>query len=240
MRRSVEPTALVVCATLPRPTRSGACAAWLDTLGGAAAAVTWAADTDTLAAVADAARSRGLPVPELALAVQPSWLDSRATLRRMVAAARQAVPGLDAAILRGPRPLAHQSLLAEEGIRVVVVDAFADAGRGSRRPAPAGWRCRNPVWGLWEVQVDPSRPTGMVGWLLHGSMPRPRPGALHVLHAGDMPTERPVSGRLDRWLAWAERRAATGRLRTVAVTELPALLVRGGEAPVSGSVLKAA
>jgi hypothetical protein len=55
-----------------------------------------------------------------------------------------------------------------------------------------------------------------------------------------MPTERPVSGRLDRWLAWAERRAATGRLRTVAVTELPALLVRGGEAPVSGSVLKAA
>jgi hypothetical protein len=61
-----------------------------------------------------------------------------------------------------------------------------------------------------------------------------------VLHAGDMPAERPVSGRLDRWLAWAERRAATGRLRTVAVTELPALLVRGGEAPVSGSVLKAA
>jgi len=239
MRRSVDPTTLVVCATLPRPTRSGTCAAWLDTLG-RSAAVTWAADPDTLGAVTEAARSRGVPAPELALAVQPGWLDSRATLRRIVDEARQVVPGLDAAVLRGPRPLAHQSLLAAEGMRVVLVDTFADAGRGSRRPAPAGWRCRNPVWGLWEVQVDPPRPAGMVGWLLHGSMPRPRPGTLHVLHAGDMPADRPVSGRLDRWLAWAERRAASGRLRLVGLTDLPAILGRAGAAPVSGSVLKAA
>lgn len=240
MRRPFDPTTLVVCANLPRPTRSGACAAWLDTLGPSAAAVTWAADADTLGAVAAAAHGRGVPVPELSLALRPDWLDSRATLRRMVGAARQAVPGLDTAVLRGPRPLAHQSLLAEEGIRVVIVDTFADAGRGSRRPAPAGWRCRNPAWGLWEVQVDPPRPAGMVGWLLHGSMPRPRPGSLHVLHAGDMPADRPVSGRLDRWLAWAERRAATGRLRLTGLTDLATILGLGGAAPVSGSVLKAA
>ena len=240
MRRSVDPATLVVCATLPRPVRSGTCASWLESFARSPVTVTWAADADTLEAVATAAHGRGLAAPELALAIQPSWLDSRATLRRMVAAARQAVPGLDAAVLRGPRPLAQQSLLAEEGLRVVVVDTFADDARGSRRPAPAGWRCRNPVWGLWEVQVDPPRPAGMVGWLLHGSTPRPRPGTLHVLHAGDVPAERPVSGRLDRWLAWAERRSANGRVRPVTLADLPALLVRGGEAPVSGSVLKAA
>jgi hypothetical protein len=240
MRRSVDPATLVVCATLPRPVRSGTCAAWLDGWGRAPAAVTWAADADTLEAVAAAAHSRGDSIPELALAIEPSWLDSRATLRRMVDVARQAVPGLDAAVLRGPRPLAHQSLLAEEGLRVVVVDTFADAARGSRRPAPAGWRCRNPVWGLWEVQVDPLLPTGVFGRLLRGSLPRPRPGTLRVLHAGDVPAERPVSGRLERWLAWAARRAAVGIVRSAKLADLPALLVRGGEPPVSGSVLRAA
>ena len=240
MRRSVDPATLVVCGTLPRPVRSGCCASWLESFARSPVAVTWAADADTLEAVAAAARTRGLPVPELALALQPSWLDSRATLRRMVAAARQAVPGLDTAVLRGPRPLSQQSLLAEAGLRAVVVDAFADDARGSRRPAPAGWRCRNPVWGLWEVQVDPPRPSGVVAWLLRGSMPRPRSGSLHVLHAGDVPAERPLSGRLERWLVWVARRSAAGRARLVTLADLPALLVRGGEAPVSGSVLKAA
>jgi len=46
MRRSVDPATLVVCATLPRPVRSGTCAAWLDGWGRSPAAVTWAADAD--------------------------------------------------------------------------------------------------------------------------------------------------------------------------------------------------
>jgi len=126
MRRSVDPTTLVVCATLPRPTRSGACAAWLDTLG-RSAAVTWAATPDTLGAVTEAARSRGVSVPDLALAVQPGWLDSRATLRRMVDEARQVVPGLDAAVLRGPRPSAGCSMARCRG------------------PAPAPCTCCTPA-----------------------------------------------------------------------------------------------
>jgi hypothetical protein len=158
----------------------------------------------------------------------------------MVAAARQAVPGLDTAVLRGPRPLAHHALLAEEGIRAVVVEAVGESVRGSRRPAPGGWRCRNPVWGLWELQVDPPRRPGLAGWLTGGAPARPRAGGLHVLHAGDVAADRPASGRLGRWLAWAARRAAGGRLRLARPAEVAVLLARGGQAMVTGSVLKAA
>ena len=238
MRRAVDPATLVVCATLPQALRRAACGQLIDGLGSGPMA-TWAADADTLAAVTEVVRSRGGAGPELAAVIQPAWLDSRVTLRRMIAAARQAA-GVETAVLRGPRPLAHHAVLAEEGIRVVAVDTPAAADRGSRRPAPAGWRCRNPVWGLWEVQVDPPARAGILGWLMHGSMPRLRRGALHVLHAGGVPAERPVSGRLERWLAWAGRRQAGGRVRTVGLSELPALVARAGQPPVSGSVLKAA
>jgi hypothetical protein len=163
-----------------------------------------------------------------------------ATLRRMLTAACEIVPGLDTAVLQGPRPLAHQSLLAEEGIRVAAVDTAADAGRGGRRPAPAGWRCRNPVWGLWEVQVDPAQPVGWMGWLRSGPLPRPRPGMLHVLHAGAVSAEQPGAGRLGRWLGWAAGQTAAGRLRLTGLGTLPAILARGESQPISGSVLKAA
>lgn len=234
MGRVNDPATLVLCASLPRGLKRHGCERLLDGRGPG----TWAADIDSLATVAAAARDRGTAPPDLALSLEPAWLDSRATLRRMVAAARQAA-GVATAVLRGPRPLAHQALLAEEGIRVVVVDASAVAGPGSRRPAPAGWRCRNPVWGLWEVQIDPPRPTGFVG-LLRGSMPLLRPGTLHVLHAGEVPAERPVSGRLDRWLAWADRRQAGGRLQTSSLSALPAIIASGFRPPVTGSVLQAA
>lgn len=239
MRRSTDPATLALCATLPKSFRRGACEAWLADLGRARVPVSWAGDVDTLATVAEACRDRGGPLPPLALLLDPAWLDARSTLRRMVSAARQAA-GIDTAVLRGPRPLAHAGLLAEEGIRVVVADTLEDSRRGSRRPAPAGWRCRNPVWGLWEVQADPPRKPGVVSWLLHGSMPRARPGSLHVLQAGRVPAERPVSGRLDRWMAWAERRLAVGRVRAAVPADLPALVGGGGQQPVSGSVLKAA
>ena len=237
MGRSADPATLVLCAMLPQAFPRGARAAWLADVGRARVPVTWAADVDLLGEVGAAA---GGATPAMALALEPAWLDSRSTLRRMIVAARQAVAGLETAVLRGPRPLSHAAVLAEEGIRVVVVDTPDDSRRGSRRPAPAGWRCRNPVWGLWEVQAEPRREAGLVRWLLHGSMPRPRPGSLHVLQAGRVAAERPVSGRLDRWMAWAERRMAGGRLRVATPDELPDLVARGGQAPVSGSVLKAA
>jgi hypothetical protein len=237
MGRGDDAAALVLCAELPRVAARTAGVALSRKLAEIAGPVTWAADVDTLAGVADAARGAA---PDLAIAIAPDWLDSRATLRRMVAAARQAAPGLDTAVLRGGRPLAHHALLAEEGIRAVVVEAVGDAVRGSRRPAPGGWRCRNPVWGLWELQVDPPRRQGLVGWLTGGDLPRPRAGGLHVLHAGDVAVDRPVSGRLGRWLAWAARRAAGGRLRLARPGDVATLLARGGQAVVTGSVLKAA
>lgn len=234
MGRSGDPATLVLCANLAGVPRRGSLAAWGEAPG--RAAVTWSADVETLAAAAEA----GLAPATLALALEPAWLDSKATLRRMVHAARQAAPGLEAVMLRGPRPLTHATLLAEEGIRVASVDVGDDARRGSRRPAPSGWRCHNPVWGLWEVRTDPPRRRGFVNWLLHGSMPRLRPAALHVLDAGSVPVDRPLGGRLDRWLSWAARRVAGGRLRTVPLADLPVFLARGGQPPVSGSVLKAA
>jgi|688.fasta_scaffold206387_2 hypothetical protein len=240
MRRSNAPALLVICATVPQPIGPGACAAWLDAAAKLPAGVTWTADCDTLAAVVAAARQRGQAVPRLALTLSPDWLDSRATLRRMLTAVREIVPGLDTAVLQGPRPLAHQSLLAEEGIRVAAVDTAADAGRGGRRPAPAGWRCRNPAWGLWEVQVDPAQPVGWMGWLRSGPLPRPRPGMLHVLHAGAVSAEQPGAGRLGRWLGWAAGQTAAGRLRLTGLGTLPAILARGESQPISGSVLKAA
>lgn len=236
MGRSGDPATLVVCASLAGVPRRGSLADWIGPPGSGRAAVTWAADVDTLAA----ATAAGLSSDILALAVDHAWLDSKATLRRMVHAARQAVPGLEAVVLRGPRPLTQASLLAEEGIRVAAVDTSDDTRRGSRRPAPDGWRCHNPVWGLWEVRTDPPPPRGVVGWLVHGSMPRLRSAALHVLDAGAVPVDRPPGGRLERWLAWASRRVAGGRLRTVPLPHLAGLLARGGQPPVSGSVLKAA
>jgi hypothetical protein len=237
MGRSADPATLVLCAMLPKIFPRGARAAWLADVGRARVPVTWAADVDLLA---ELGTSSAAPAPAMALALEPDWLDSRSTLRRMIGVARQAVNGLETAVLRGPRPLSHAAVLAEEGIRVVVADTLDDSRRGSRRPAPAGWRCRNPVWGLWEVQAETRHKAGLMRWLLHGSMPRPRPGALHVLQAGRVAAERPVSGRLDRWIAWAERRLAGGRVRVTTADDLPALAARGGQAAFSGSVLKAA
>jgi hypothetical protein len=41
-------------------------------------------------------------------------------------------------------------------------------------------------------------------------------------------------------MAWAERRLVGGRMRAAVPADLPALVARGGQQPVSGSVLKAA
>lgn len=237
MGRLADPATLVLCAMLPKSFPRGARAAWLAEVARARVPVTWAASVDVLAEVSAAG---GAAPPTMAVAIEPAWLDSRSTLRRMIVAARQATPGLETAVLRGPRPLSHAAVLAEEGIRVVVADAVDASRHGSRRPAPAGWRCRNTVWGLWEVQAEPQRKAGLVRLLLHGSMPRPRPGSLHVLQAGRVTAERPLSGRLDRWMAWAERRIVGGRVKVATADALSDLVARGGQPPVSGSVLKAA
>ncbi|MFM8826870.1 MAG: hypothetical protein ACKOFT_07310, partial [Actinomycetota bacterium] len=87
---------------------------------------------------------------DFALRIAPEWLDSKQVLRRRLAEVRRALPGVVTAVHRGPKPLAHRTLFVEEGFQIVVVDAFTDERRSSRRPAPSGWPCRNLAWGLWE------------------------------------------------------------------------------------------
>lgn len=188
--------------------------------------VTWVVDIETL--LRRAGDFRGA---DLALALDPAWLASRQALRRALARARREAPGLEAAVLPGV-PLAHHEVLVEEGIRVVLVDAFADVGRGSRRPAPAGWPCRNVAWGIWEVRAcPPRRPRG---WRWVPGLAAPRSGALYVTAADN------AGARLERLVDWAGRGVARGRAVAITLAELPAILEGRRSAPLAASVLSAA
>jgi hypothetical protein len=236
MRIEVDPARLAICAELPAAMTNAARAAWLRSEGRSRCPVTWSAAPETIAAAGQARAG-----DEIALAIDPAWLDSRRTLRERIADARRSLPELGSAVLRGPRPLEHRALLAEEGIRVVLVDVFGAEPRGGRRPPPRGWDCRNPVWGLWEVKAAPESGRGPLGWLT-GGLTRPRPGSLRILQVGRVPIgpTGPASTRLDRFSAWAERRQAGSGVRLVRLADLSAVLAGGSDAAVAGSILKAA
>jgi hypothetical protein len=200
--------------------------------------VTWIARLDDLLrgpvhVPAEGDPSRGL---DIALALEPAWLDSRRALREAVHRAQAVAPALDAAVLTGA-PLREHGLLAEMGIRVVVVDHLDRSGRGSRRPPPAGWPCRNVTWGLWEVEkTDPARRPGLWHRLTHGSgLPTTRAGSLQVLCDENRET---VRHGLGRWVKATERRQARGAVVAVRLGDLAAMLDRGSldpGCPASGS-----
>ena len=236
MRTRIDPASVVICAELPGHVSGAARGAAVSVAARRGCPITWAGEPEALASAVAV-----VPGDAVALTISPAWLDSRRTLRERIASARAAAPGLAAALLGGPRPLEHHALLAEEGIRVVIVDVFGAAPHGSRRPAPSGWDCRNPVWGLWEVRVTPQSAHGPWRWL-NGPLSRPRPGSLRVLLAGRVqpgPTGA-VSTRLERFSAWAERRQSGNSIRVVTPADLAAHLDRGGDAALAGSVLRAA
>lgn len=163
---------------------------------------------------------------DVALAIDPRWLASRQALRQALVRARHAAPRLEAAVLGGGL-LAHHAVFVEEGIRAVLVDEFAAVGRGPRRPAPAGWPCRNVAWGLWEVRSCPPRRGRGWGWL--PGLPAPRSGGLHAAVAGDR-----------RLVDWAARAVARGRAVAVTLAALPAILESRTATPLAASVLKVA
>jgi len=216
MPATMSPATIVICAGLPQRAETPV-----------GVPVTRVVDLDTLVR-----RGAVAPGTSVALEIDPAWLTSRQMLRQAVVRARHVAPELESAVLRGPT-LAHHAVLAEEGIRVVVVDAFADVGRGSRRPAPAGWPCRNVAWGLWEVRACPPRRAAAWAWL--PGLPAPRRGGLHVADVGIE-----SAGRLRRLLDWAARGVAGGRAVAVGLAELPAILEGRRSVPVGASVLKAA
>jgi len=250
MTKSVAPATVLICAALPQTDRSGVTAGRLPALRVTAAItnasanpltpaipVTWIGSVEAVI--------RGGFTPDrsdIAIELQPEWFTSRQTLRTAIARARSAVPGIETAVLRGA-PLEHRELLAESGIRVVMVDAFADTDRGSRRPAPQGWPCRNVAWGLWEVESAHQRPTGLRAWLPRlTSLPTARPGGLHVLvDRTVVPGVRgAMSPRVERWIEQVQARQARGAVVAAMLADLPAIVERRQRQPFGGSVLRAA
>jgi hypothetical protein len=237
------PTTLVICCPVTPRTTADQLDAWVRRTRQAVVPVTWVTPIESLASTLDvlggADRSGGV-----ALEMDPSWLSSRQSLRRMLGRARATIPSLDTVVLRGPVPLEHRAVLVEEGIRTVAVDGFSDVARVSRRPAPHGWPCRSVVWGLWEVRSGSPSPSTMIAKLFSwGSFQRPVPGGLAVLHAGEgLPgdSSQATLGRLERLLSWVDRQRRSGTLHLAGLADVPALLAGAGHLTLRGSVLKAA
>lgn len=238
MPGSNAPATLVICAALPKGMGPGGTAGQLRR---PAVPVTWLATWERLAEAATLAR--GQAGSAAALEVPAGAFASRQRLRTLLARGRAAMPDLVAIAVRGSDQLEHRSLLVEEGIRVAVVSSLGPAGRGSRRPAPSGWRCRNAAWGLWEVELSPARRQGPLGWLRLPGLPRPRSRSLHVLLTDGLASGNggaQLSTRLERWLAWAGRHVDRGAAEAVSLPRLVSRLT--GEEQGSGdrSVLRAA
>ncbi len=202
--------------------------------------VTWLAAWDRLGDVADA-----LPAgADLALELPGASFDDRQRLRTLLARGREAVPSLSAVAVRGPRPLEHRGLLVEAGIRVALVETLGSTDRGSRRPAPRGWRCRNAAWGLWEIEITPPPRRGLFNPLGISGRPGLRRRSLAVVrtegltrgNAGDLfPTTR-----LGRLTSWAARQVDRGRARAVTLGGLAEALAGGDQGIHGRSVLRAA
>jgi hypothetical protein len=236
MHASDAPATLVICGTVPRTTRSEPSGL----VRGPDLPVTWLAPIDRLAVAAGlAARHAGCAA---ALELPPAALESRGRLRGLLARGRDVLPGLAAVGVRGGVSAEHRGLLVEEGIRIALVEQLAESGRGSRRPAPTGWRCRNASWGLWEVEISAGLPRSPLAWLGLGS--QPRRGSLHVLRTEALAEGNGgtvfLASRLERQLAWARRQVDRGRGVALSLDGLATLLAGGEQAPRDHSVLRAA
>jgi hypothetical protein len=217
--------------------------------------LTWITDLATLERSGH--RDKGLcrwpwtATDAMALVIEPAWLDSRHTVREAVTAARATHADLRAGVLRDAE-LHDPGLAVSAGLRTVLVRSCA-AGRGSRRPAPAGWLCRNPTWGLWEVQPSEAPPqTGFWDRLFgRGRASGAGRRELVVLDAS-----LASAAVLQRWLDWAARGVVAGTAVAVTLPDVATFLdaPRGTPAPVAdvgdasgrtaasdrGSVLRAA
>jgi hypothetical protein len=183
------------------------------------------------------------PDASLILSLSPDQLASRQAVRSTIAAARSRRPDLGAVRARDvARVTAHE--LVDAGIRIVLVDEFLEGQRGSRRPAPAGWACRQPVWGLWEVQVV--RGPTPIGWrrlLKRSPAKTTREGGLVVLcppvSVGNTDASAGVQDP-DAWWTQAFGPARQADASYLTVPQLSSLLDRGGDATAARSVLQAA
>jgi len=233
-----SPPTIVVCGTmsaLPRSARRGAGSPGVD----GAVPVTWlVAESELPMATEILAALSGRH--EIALQLPAAAFAARHKLRSVLARGREMIPDLTAIAVRQAAALAHRELLVEEGIRAVLVDSLPAAGRGSRRPAPNGWRCRNTTWGLWEIELAAARRQGPLSRLGLGTLPRVPQGGLGVLATDGWSQTGGVHHRLDRLVSWAGRLAARGRARLLPLSVLVGRLAGEEEPAIAGSVLRAA
>lgn len=244
MARLTIPSVAVIISPIPH----GAATAEVIALFGRAATddapVTWTTTYEMLPMVREAAKATPATVPpSIAIDLSDRWPTTRQSLRHELRSARAIWPALDTVVLHGPVALDHRDVLVQEGITTAGIDQFDAHPRGSRRPAPQGWRCRSIVWGLWEVAVG-ERPRRTImdrvaAWRSHAG----RAGRLTVLHAGNRDQKTSIAvirSKLDRHRAWARRRADAGTVQTVRLSDLPSIIAGRDDTASRGSVLKAA
>lgn len=244
MSQLALPTTLVICCRLPTGMPSAAADACLEYGRRSAVPLTWITSVDRLPLVAE---HSAVHAPQSALALEIPSTVSRQELRQLLERAAAEAPGIYTAAVRGPLLPEHRRLLVDGGIRVACRERFDDVARGSRRPAPSGWPCRNTLWGLWEVTESKAIPPGMAGRLLAwGSDQALSPGTLAVLDVGGQgpfPDPLTIRGRIEQWWNWAERQNRPdrpGQARFATLADLPALITGVDRLPVGGSVFKAA
>ena len=238
MGRSALPTTLVFCCPLPSSLSDVQTVACLDAAARAEAPITWATGIERLPLLLGR-RDHSGSEPQVAIDVPPAALESRQSLRHLLAAARAESSAIDTAVVRGPLPQDCRKTLVDGGIGVVLRDGFETVSRGARRPAPSGWPCRSILWGLWEVTAVDGGPPGMLGRLVPwAATDRLRQGGLAVVDlAGASPTPASIRSRLDRWKAWGRWQ---GAVECATLAAVPDLITGAARRPLSGSVLKAA
>ncbi|MBM4021937.1 MAG: hypothetical protein FJ284_06820 [Planctomycetes bacterium] len=241
MKASKTPATIVLCATVGQAVRVESVRVEFPARG-SAVPVTWIAPWESLAAAAELAR--GQPGSAAVIDLPPAAFESRRRLRSLLARGRKLLPGLDAVAIRGPVVAEHRSLLVEEGIRGAVVESLGGLGRGSRRPAPSGWRCRNAAWGLWEVELAAPRHARPWVWLGIHALTRPTWSGLHVLRTDGLTAGHGgntfLASRLARWIAWAGRHIARGTATAVSLPGLVSRLSGEEQSAADRSVLRAA
>lgn len=238
MSEANRPALIVICGTVPEGP------SWSRRVGGAAfgdtsVPITWLASADRLVAVATAMTDS--PVcHDFAVQIPASGFESRQQLRSLLARCRETVPALAAVAVDQATASVHRDLLVDEGVRVVIVERLTDAGRGNRRPAPAGWRCRNVAWSLWEVEAEPAKLRGPLARLGLGMRPRVCRGGLAVLSTEGFGSTGAMHPRLQRLITWAKRLSDRGEATPVGISGLVPRLTGEDQAVLTGSVLRAA
>lgn len=233
---SMQATLAVVC-RVPARLSPHTIDDWLRPAIATAMPVTWAVSPEDFGTVGGALAEQAGD-RSVALLVPTEWWTQRSgpsLLRRRFEAARRTLPAFDSLVIQADTaapPALNPLLLADLGIRAVCSDGESIAGgRSNRRPAPRGWACRSPAWGLWEFRFGRAKRAGLLDALLGfvGGATLAA-GSLTILPTGGFTTvgRRGTDGRsagmrlarqaFERTVQWAARATRQGCSPPVAAT----------------------